>query len=395
METRRLASAWRAIGLVLVASGVVLGQQPQPEVVPPPSAPYQIAPSEPAEEPPPAELVPEAAPPGPPKGEAATDDFQGFGRGGAGFGGLGMGGMGMFGTASGGPGLGGPGYSATWYPSTSVSGAVPAAEFGLLRQSLSGALPVWRSAGDLVTLSAGVRETMFFTDAVLPDSHRPFPSDLWNVTLGTTYLHKFDDGWLAGGAVSFGSASDKPFYGSDTLTAGFMSFLQVPVWDNRDAWRFSLAYSPVGNLNFPIPGVAYLWNPTETFHACIGLPFALMWRPEEDLTFVVSYMPIVTVNARVTYRLAGKLFVYGGFESAQESYLLADRVDVKDRFLGFEKRVLAGIRWDVGQFAAVELSAGYAFDRYYGTGVNEVQNLQDEVNIAPGAFVSARFQVHF
>ena len=94
-------------------------------------------------------------------------------------------------------------------------------------------------------------------------------------------------------------------------------------------------YSPVGNLNFPIPGVAYLWNPSDAFHASIGLPFSVMWRPVDDLTFNFSYMPLVTVNARATYRLVGKVFVYGGFESLQEAYLLADRED--------DKRPLHGI----------------------------------------------------
>jgi hypothetical protein len=256
-------------------------------------------------------------------------------------------------------------------------------------------MPVWRDGGDVVMLSAGVRESMFFTDAVLPDSHRPFPSELWDVSMGTNYLHKFDNGWSGGLAVNFGSASDKPFHGIDELTIGFMSFLQVPVCNDRDAWRFFLAYSPVGNLNFPIPGVAYLWNPSDAFHACIGLPFSLMWRPAEDLVFSLSYMPIITVNARATYRLAGTVFLYGGFESAQESYLLADRENVDDRFMGFEKRLLAGVRWDVWRHAALEMSAGYAFDRYYGVGQNQIHNLQDQVNIAPGAFVSAKFQVRF
>jgi hypothetical protein len=34
--------------------------------------------------------------------------------------------------------------------------------------------------------------------------------------------------------------------------------------------------------------------------------------------------------ARATYRLVGKVFVYGGFESAQEAYLLADRENLSD-----------------------------------------------------------------
>ena len=130
---------------------------------------------------------------------------------------------------------------------------------------------MWRDGGDVLMLSAGVRNSMFFTDAILPDSHRPFPNELWNVHLGTNYMHKFDNGWSGMLGINFGSASDKPFHSINEMNVGFMSFLQIPVWNDRDAWRFSLMYSPVGNLNFPIPGVAYLWNPSDTLHASIGI----------------------------------------------------------------------------------------------------------------------------
>jgi hypothetical protein len=266
---------------------------------------------------------------------------------------------------------------------------------GLVRQNLMVGWPVWHRAGDTVLVSLGVRNSMFFTDAILPESHQPFPDELWNVTLGTTYLHKFDNGWTGGAGINFGSASDKPFHSIHEMNVGFLSFLQVPTRDNRDAWRFSLMYSPAGNLNFPIPGVAYLWNPSETFHASIGLPFSATWRPTEDLTINASYLPLLTVNARATYRLVGKVFVYGGFESLQEAYFLADREDASDRFMGFEKRLLCGVRWEVWQHAALEANGGYAFDRYYGTGHNQIGDLRDRVDIAPGAFVSSSFHIGF
>ena len=319
----------------------------------------------------------------------------GMGMGGMGMGGMGMGGMGMGGMGMGGMGMGGPGYGATWYPSRPVSGSLSDGDFGLVRQNLSGAMPIWRDDGDLLVLSAGVRNSMFFTDAILPDSHRPFPSELWNVNVGTMYMHKFDNGWSGGLGINFGSASDQPFHSINEMNLGFMSFLQVPVRNDRDAWRFSLMYSPVGNLNFPIPGVAYLWNPSDAFRASIGLPFMVVWRPIEDLTLNLSYMPLITVNARATYRLVGKTFIFCGFESLQETYLLADRETLSDRFMGFEKRLIGGVRWDIWEHAAMEVNGGYAFDRYYGVGQNQVGNLHDQVNIAPGAFMSTNFQIRF
>jgi hypothetical protein len=292
-------------------------------------------------------------------------------------------------------GVSGAGYGATWYPSRPVSGPGSQGDFGLFRQDFSTSVPVWRDGDDCLLLSGGVRNSQFSTDAVLPDSHQPFPHELWNVRMGPNYLHKSDNGWSYGVGLSFGSASDKPFHSIDEMNFGFLSFLQIPARNERDTWRFLLMYSPVGNLNFPVPGIAYLWNPSDTLHVSIGLPPALWWRPLEDLTIDLSYLPLATVNARATYRLVDKLFVFAGFESRQEAYLLADRENENDRFMGFEKRLVGGVRWDVWRHAALETSAGYAFDRYYGVGQNGIRDLHDQVDIAPGPFVSANVRIRF
>lgn len=368
-------SVWAAIA-VAALTAVVPGREPQPEVTP------LTPPSDAA--------LPESTPPEdaqetPRNSDSGISDVDAFGMGGRGMGGLGMGSMGM----------GGPGYGVTWYPSRPASGAGPQGDFGLIRQDVSAGVPVWRDGGDMVMFSAGVRDSQFSTDATLPESHRPFPDELWNVRLGANYLHRSNDGWSYGGGVFFGSASDKPFHSINEMNLGFMSFVQMPARREGDFWRFSLMYSPVGNFNFPIPGVAYLWNPSKTLHVSIGLPPAVLWRPTEDLTLTLFYMPITTGSARATYRLVDRVFLYIGFESLQEAYFLADREDEDDRFLGYEKRLVGGIRWDVWRHAALEMSAGYAFDRYYGVGQNQFEDLRDQVDIAPGPFVSANARIRF
>jgi len=121
----------------------------------------------------------------------------------------------------------------------------------------------------------------------------------------------------------------------------------------------------------------------------------LLERGETEHYLTPPSSSIITVKARATYRLVGKVFVYGGFESLQEAYLLADRENVSDRFMGFEKRLIGGVRWDVWERATLEASAGYAFDRYYGVGKNQIGNLHDQVDIAPGDFASVNFQILF
>jgi hypothetical protein len=408
MTLRLIILVWVALAAMVLTAGVVRGQDllpenepptfmPPPFAAPPPGAfdqPPVFAPSGPMQfeggppvftpptstpfEPPAAEIRPE----GPPKDDRRAGGLDDFGMGGRGMGGMGM-------------GAGGPGYGATWYPTRPVSGSGPGEELGLVRENLSGAFPVWRNGGDVLMLSAGVRNDLFSTDVILPDSHRPFPNELWNVNFGTTFLHKFDNGWSGGAGIMFGSASDKPFYSISEMTLGFISFLQVPVCNDRDSWRFALMYSPVGNLNFPIPGVAYVWNPSDALRVSVGLPLSVTWRPIADLTVNMSYMPLTTVNARATYRVYGKVFVFGGFEWCQEAYLLADRENLSDRFLGYEKRLIGGVRCDVWQHTTLEMNAGYVFDRIYGIGQNQITNLHDQVDIAPGAFLGTNLRIRF
>lgn len=295
--------------------------------------------------------------------------------------------------AFGGPGMGVPGYKATWYPSRSVSH--PAADLGFVRQNLSGAAPIWRDGGDTVLLTAGVRHTLFSTDATLPDTGRPFPGELWNISTGLTYIRKFENGWSGGLSTTLGSASDKPFHGIAEMNVSVFGFLQVPARNDRGSWLFSLMYSPVGNLTFPVPGLAYSWKPSDDLNVSLGLPFSVRWKPIEDLTLTFSYIPVTNVNARATYRLRDGLEVYGGFEWLNEAYFLADRADQRDRFLAFEKRLMSGLRWDVWKHAALDVNAGYAFDRYYGEGQNQFSDLRDQVTISPGAFLGASLLVRW
>jgi hypothetical protein len=152
---------------------------------------------------------------------------------------------------------------------------------------------------------------------------------------------------------------------------------------------FSLMYSPVGNVAFPIPGIAYSWEPSEDLRVNLGIPFTVKWTPVEDLELQFAYIPVTNVNARATYRVADGVKLYGGFQWLNEAYFLADRAERKERFLAFEKRLVAGLRWDIGTHLALDLNGGYAFDRFYGEGESQFSDLDDRVDIRPGAFLEA------
>ena len=90
------------------------------------------------------------------------------------------------------------------------------------------------------------------------------------------------------------------------MNLGVNSMLRVPQGEHN-AWIFSVSYSPTSELNFPIPGVAFSYNPSPQFHANIGVPFHMTWRPTDDWQFQASYMLIRTIHVKSQYRIAERL----------------------------------------------------------------------------------------
>jgi hypothetical protein len=295
----------------------------------------------------------------------------------------------------GGPMGGPPGYDATWYPTQAVSGQN--ADMGFVRQGMTIAAPVWGDfkSGRVVLASVGVRNTLFSTDAILPDSLTAFPEKLWNVNFGLNYMHQFDNGWSGGLMSGFGSASDEPFHSIDEFTANLGGFVKVPASNGRDSWQYMLMYMYGGPVNFPLPMISYSWNPNDELRVNIGLPLSVEWQPTEQLTFNLSYFPLYNINARATYAFTPTFAVFGGYEYLNESYFLADRVDTEDRFFVLEQRLITGLRWDVGKRGQLQLLGGYSFGRKFGQGDSQWDTLFDQVNVDPGPFVGAKFQLMF
>ena len=71
--------------------------------------------------------------------------------------------------------------------------------------------PVWMDGPNGVMFMGGVSNRLIQTNAVLPDTGQPYPSELWNAHLGLMYHRQLDNGWMAGGGINLGSASDRPF----------------------------------------------------------------------------------------------------------------------------------------------------------------------------------------
>ncbi|MFO0935605.1 MAG: DUF6268 family outer membrane beta-barrel protein [Gemmataceae bacterium] len=327
----------------------------------------------------------ETTPTSPPATQANAGAFNA--RGMAGLGG-GMGGaMGGFGSN------GGPGYMVTWSPQRPVSGTNDS--LWLVRQSANAGVPLYLEGSDTLFVTTSVRNTQIGSTATLPDSKQLFPSDLWSISLGLRGTHKLENGWTVMGMTSFGSASDQPFASIREMNVTLLGAVMIPARNERDLWLVSVMYNPAGNLNFPIPGLAYVWNPNESLRINIGIPFSVEWKPTDDLTLNASYFPLTNITTRATYRIAPKLFAYAGYEFLNEAYFLRDRINDRDRFMLFEQRLIVGVRYNLTQSLALDTNAGYSFGRYFAEGINQGGSQTDRVDVAPGAFLGLALRGRF
>jgi hypothetical protein len=351
---------------------------PQPYPTPPPAVP--ITPDMP-----PAPPIPPSSRPdlnGPSNaGRSDSTDFGGFGgRGGM----EGMGG-GMFASDS-------FRYSIIWFPTVPVQDQPT--NFMMVGQDLGFSRRLWADPINVLSLSGGVRNRLIQTDAILPDTGQPVPSELWNVHLGLRYSRQMANGWMASGGVNLGSASDQPFATIHEMNVGMNAMLRIPQGEHN-AWMLSLMYSPTGELNFPVPGVAFSWNPSPQFHANIGLPMMVSWRPTDDWQFQASYMLIRTIHLKASYRLTERLRAFAAYDWSNEAYSLVDRPEDKDRFFIYDQRVGMGLETSLFRNWTASVSAGYVFDRFLFEGTSFSSSTSNRVNLGDGPFAALNLGVRF
>lgn len=292
------------------------------------------------------------------------------------------------------PPTGGPGqgpdakppvsYKVLWFPSVSLEGQQ--GTWGLVGQDFAFMAPLYMGPPNIVLLTGGVNNRLISTNAVMPDSHQPYPDNLWDVRLGLTYIRQLTEGRSLTCGINIGSASDRPFGSLQEMNVSGMAMYRRPSGE-RNAWLLGAIYSPTSEIQFPIPLVAYNWNPNDQFQANLGLPFSLSYRPDDRWTFEASYMLIHTINVKASYRLADWLKIVGGYASADDIYSLYDRQSNKDRFFLYNQRVSLGLESSLTKCATIELTGGYAFDRYSYVGRQWDSVQYDRVDIANGPFL--------
>lgn len=278
-------------------------------------------------------------------------------------------------------------YRIMWQPAQPVRGQ--STDFALTQHDANVMVPVLITDQNTLALFGNVRADLISTDAVLPDSGRPFPSILWNIRGGVNYKRVFDNGWIGGGSVNLGSASYVPFGESRDINLGGLVFVRIPHRE-RNSWNLSLVYSPLSQIPYPAPLVAYEWQPNDSFTANLGLPFQITYKPTEQWKFDFSYVLMTTVHAQASYQFHEHYRVAGGFDWQNQSWFLQDRIDSKERLFLYDKRLAVSLQTTAMKALTFDFSTGYLFDRFYFTGRNYNDQNHDRIDIGSGIFVSAQ-----
>ena len=294
------------------------------------------------------------------------------------------------------PGIAGTvpiGDSTLWAPKQRITSQPT--YLSMFRQDASVGFPILGDGRNLLVGFVDLREVNFRTNARLTDSSQRFPNDLWAVAGGVQYFHKTDEGWTVGGGFSMGSPSDRPYESLRVIVPSMNAFARVPAGPDSDAWLFSITWAPVSVIRFPVPGVAYEWNVSDRLQVVAGVPFSVVWRLTDDLRLDVGYLPPYQMRAQLTQRVLPWMDVFVGFESVSDAYLLAERQRRRDLFYSYEKRLPAGLRFDIGKHVVLDAVGGYLFNRHYFSSASFFDESRDRVHIAPSAYLMLRLAIKF
>ncbi len=258
-------------------------------------------------------------------------------------------------------------------------------------------VPIAQDEREELSLSASFDALDFDTEAILPDTWGAFPDRLWDVRVGGTYRRALKNGWLAGGHVSVGSPSDRPFAGADEVLVTATGLTRIPHGEHG-AWLFMLHYANARDWlpHVPLPGVAYEYRANDELLATLGVPFSsIRYSPIPALTFEGFYVLPRRVSTKVTYAVDERLKLYAGFDWTSRSYFRHDRDDDDDRLTHYQKRIEAGARMDITDKLRLDVAGGFAFDRFWFEGEDYGDRGDNRLDIGDGPFVSASVRVSF
>jgi hypothetical protein len=242
----------------------------------------------------------------------------------------------------------------------------------------------------LLDIDTGVR---------LPDTGEKFPGMLSDIRVGATYKTELDNG-MTGGAIFRVRFAQRQAVRQRRRDPG--QRVGLPAHPARRAIRVAGAgeLTPTTATflaNVPIPGFAYAYQPRPRTQRWLrGIPFSMVrWRPADRWTVEGSFFIPRTAFAKLSYQLTDPLQLYAAFDWTNQRYFRHERRDDDDRLFYFQKRALAGARWQFDPDCFLDLSGGWAFDRFWFEGEDYGDRGDNRIDISDGPVMQMRFVLKF
>ena len=228
----------------------------------------------------------------------------------------------------------------------------------------------------------------------LPRSRTRVPGELYDYSIGGAYRTFLDNGWLVGGQLRVGQATDDPFESFDEAYLNGLLFARIPQ-GQYTAWLLFL--SADNRREWPVlPGVAFQFPISKTKWFVIGVPVSAAGGKIGDrIEYSVMYIMMTRASAKVSYDATETVRIFAAYDWNKESYLLADRRDSDDRFVYSEQRVSGGVEWDITESFFLKAEGGYAFDRSFAEGEDDDDEDDTRLDIDSGWFAGLSATVRF
>lgn len=268
-------------------------------------------------------------------------------------------------------------------------------ELRMTRRDLRLTAPIYRDDRREWSLFGGIGVTELDTDARFPDTFDRMPDTLWNLRIGANYREKLDNDWTLGVNASVGSPSDRPFASGEEIAVTANGYVRIPHGE-RNAWMVLVNYANNRDFapNVPLPGLAYHFVPSDQFSLLAGVPLAsLRWKPADRWTIEASYFVPRNIHALISYEPSDAVLLFAGFDWTNQRFFRHDRRDDDDRLFYFEKRVEAGVQWEINQRVSLEAAGGWAFDRFWFEGEDYGDRGDNRVGMGDGPVVRVQCRV--
>lgn len=228
----------------------------------------------------------------------------------------------------------------------------------------------------------------------LPRSRTRIPGELYDYSVGGAYRTFLGNGWLVGGQLRAGQATDEPFESFDEAYLNGLFFARIPHLQ-YNAWMLLLSADT--RREWPVlPGVAYQFPVSKTKWFVIGVPVcAAGGKIGERIQYSAMYVMMTRASAKVSYAATDTVRVFAAYDWDRDWYLLADRRDSDDRFIYTEQRVSGGIEWDVTESFFLKAEGGYAFDRSFAEGEDDDEEDDTRLDIDSGWFAGLSATLRF